>query len=562
MSNSFEDAFAAEPFDTSTDVAQDAYAYPLLLKHLLASGIACRSDGEIVYRDLVRYDYPTLAERVARLAHTLTGLGLRPGDTVGMLDWDSHRYLESYFAIPGMGAVLHMVNIRLSPDQILYTINHARDRALLVHADFLPLLEGIWDQVEGVRSIIVMADGLPIPPTRLPISGHYEAMLGAAEPRYEFPDFDEHTRATTFYTTGTTGRPKGVYFSHRQLVLHTLGAATALAASPSQGRIHRSDVYMPITPMFHVHAWGMPFVATMLGLKQVYPGRYAPDSLLRLQQAEGVTISHCVPTILQMLLACPESAACDLSGWKMIVGGSALTKGLALAALDRGIDVFSGYGMSETCPILTIAQLIPERMRESPTSEIEMRTRAGSPIPLVDLRVVNAKKGVEMPGSASSGELVVRAPWLTQGYLGDSENSRALWAGGYLHTGDVGVLHEDGSLQITDRIKDVIKTGGEWISSLEIEDLIMAHPGVEEVAVVGVTDGKWGERPLAVVVSSNNVRDVVTEESIRAHLSAICDRGVISKWAIPATIIFVDNLPKTSVGKLDKKVIRQKHGGF
>ncbi|TCP97419.1 fatty-acyl-CoA synthase [Sphingomonas sp. PP-F2F-A104-K0414] len=560
MSDTTEDPFAAPSCDAATDVAQDAYAYPLLLKHLLASGRARRSGAEIVYRDLLRYDYPALVKRVARLAHALTNLGLRPGDTIGMLDWDSHRYLESYFAIPGMGAVLHMVNVRLSPDQILYTINHARDQALLVHVDFLPMLEGIWDQIDGVKSVIVLTDGYPVPATRIPISGHYEELLEAAQSEYDFPDFDETTRATTFYTTGTTGRPKGVYFSHRQLVLHTLAAATALAASPVQGRVHRADVYMPITPMFHVHAWGMPFVATMLGLKQVYPGRYAPDVLLRLHQEEGVTISHCVPTILQMLLASPEAAACDLSGWKMIIGGSALTKGLALAAQDRGIDVFAGYGMSETCPILTIAQLTAEQLQGSSTVEIDARTRAGSPIPLVDLKVVKAATESGSIDSAKAGEIVVRAPWLTQGYVGDRDNSQALWAGGYLHTGDVGVLHDDGALQITDRIKDVIKTGGEWISSLEIEELILTHPDVISVAVIGVADGKWGERPLAVAISSSEAVNHDLAASIRSILMTCCDRGIISRWAIPSTIIFTKDLPKTSVGKIDKKLLRQQYG--
>ena len=255
-----------------------AYSYPLLIKHLLHTPLRHAPDQEIVYRDLVRYDYRTLAQRIGRLANGLASLGVGPGDTVGVLDWDSHRYLEGYFAVPGMGAVLHMVNIRLSPEQILYTINHAEDDVLLVHADFLPLIEGLRDRIERVRTIIVMVDEGDVPATPLEIAAEYEALLASSSAEYDFPDFDENTRATTFYTTGTTGLPKGVYFSHRQLVLHTLATATALGTAAEQGRLHRGDVYMPITPMFHVHAWGLPFIATMLGIKQVYPGRYAPGN--------------------------------------------------------------------------------------------------------------------------------------------------------------------------------------------------------------------------------------------------------------------------------------------
>ena len=271
----------------SDEPAPSAYAFPLLLKYLLASGLARAPEQEIVYRDVARFNYQTLADRVGRLANGLSNLGIKAGDTVGVLDWDSNRYLESYFAIPGMGAVLHMVNIRLSPEQILYTINHARDDALLVHADFLPLLESIWDRIKHVRTVIVLTDTEEVPVSTLPVTTEYEGLLAGAAPDYVFPDFDENSRATTFYTTGTTGLPKGVFFSHRQLVLHSLVMAGSMAASQVQGRLHRADVYMPITPMFHVHAWGMPFIATMLGLKQVYPGRYAPATLLGLQQSEG-----------------------------------------------------------------------------------------------------------------------------------------------------------------------------------------------------------------------------------------------------------------------------------
>src|SRR5271157_4676996 len=256
-----------------------AYAYPLLIKTLLHTALTNAPDQQIVFADRLRYDYRTLHDRIRRLASALTDLGVRPGDTVGVLDWDSHRYLESYFAVPSMGAVLHMVNVRLSPEQILYTINHAEDDVLLVHADFLPMLEGIRHRIDRVRAIVLLSDDDRTPETTLELAGEYEALLAAGSPGFEFADFDENTRATTFYTTGTTGLPKGVYFSHRQLMLHTLGVMASLGGHAAQGGFNSQDVYMPLTPMFHVHAWGLPYVASLLGVKQVYPGRYVPESI-------------------------------------------------------------------------------------------------------------------------------------------------------------------------------------------------------------------------------------------------------------------------------------------
>ncbi len=539
-----------------------AYGYPLLLKHVLRTALSRAPEAEIVYRDTVRFTYRTLAERVARLANGLVSHGLRAGDTVGVLDWDSHRYLESYYAVPGIGAVLHMVNIRLSPEQILYTINHAADDVLLVHVDFLPLLADIWDRIEHVRTVIVLTDDGEVPSTALPIAVEYEAMLAVASPAYDFPDLDENTRATTFYTTGTTGLPKGVFFSHRQLVLHTLSLATALGTAPVQGRLHRADVYLPITPMFHVHAWGMPFVATLLGIKQVYPGRYTPEALLGLIEREGATISHCVPTLLHMVLTSPDSAKVDLSGWKVMIGGATLSKGLARAALDRGIDVFTVYGMSETCPILTVSHLRPDDPTFGADDEqVDVRCRAGAPLPLVDLRIVDEAMEPVSSKEGSIGEIVVRAPWATQGYLGDAENSETLWRGGYLHTNDIGHMRPDGYLQITDRTKDVIKSGGEWISSLEIESVLSQHPVVSEVAVIALPDAKWGERPHAIVVRKDKSCNQAAESELKAHFNAFVERGAISKWAVPERIVFADSIAKTSVGKIDKKKLREDHTG-
>ncbi|OAJ63857.1 long-chain fatty acid--CoA ligase [Paraburkholderia ginsengiterrae] len=542
--------------DTQTQSMSSAYGYPLLVKQLLHTPMVQTPDQEIVYRGQVRMTYATLRERIARLANGLAGLGARLGTTVGVMDWDSHRYLECYFAVPMMGAVLQTVNVRLSPAEIAYTINHAGAEILLVHTDFLPVVEAIKDQLETVRTFIYIDEpGSSAAAHTIAFATEYEAMLAASATSYDFPDFDENTRATTFYTTGTTGLPKGVYFSHRQLVLHTITGMAALASPMSGQRVHNGDVYMPLTPMFHVHAWGMPYIATVMGLKQVYPGRYVPDQLVRLLRDERVTFSHCVSTILHMLLSCPEARSTDLSKWKVIIGGGALPQGLARAALERGIDVFAGYGMSETCPLLTLAQLPPGAEQLDPDEQVRLRCKTGRAVPLVDLRIVDENmQGLAHDGKAV-GEIVVRAPWLTQGYLKNPEASEQLWTGGYLHTQDIANIDASGSVQISDRIKDVIKSGGEWVSSLEVENLISQFPGVAEVAVIGIKDDKWGERPVALIVLKEGI--MVGADEIRQHLMTFATAGKISKYAVPQEIKFVESLQKTSVGKINKKWLRE-----
>ena len=544
-----------KPIDIArTRSAHDA---PLSIGHILDRGLAAAPTQEIVYADRLRYTYATLGERVRRLASALHALGVEPGSTVAIMDWDSHRYLECFFAVPMMGAVLHTVNVRISPEQVLYTINHAADDVILVNAEFLSLLEGIHEKIRPGVKLVLIDDGAPTSQSKLEFAAEYESMLAGATPSFRFPDLAEDTRATTFYTTGTTGLPKGVYYSHRQLVLHTLATAAALANAPHATFTAR-DVYMPITPMFHVHAWGLPYVATLLGVKQVYPGRYVPDTLLGLIGREKVTFSHCVPTILQMMLGSPAAAGVDLSGWKVIIGGSALPAPLARSAVERGIDVIAGYGMSETCPILTLAHLLP-KLLDSPIEEsVTYRCKAGRPIPFVQLRIVDAQMNDVAHDGASQGEVVVRSPWLTQGYLGEPEKSEELWRGGWLHTGDVGVIDADGYLKIVDRIKDVVKTGGEWVSSLDLEDIILRMPGIAEVAVVGIPDERWGERPIAFVVVKPGQGEPPSEGAIRLHVDNYAQRGAISKYAVPDRVHFVDAIPKTSVGKLDKKVIRAK----
>jgi fatty-acyl-CoA synthase len=533
-----------------TPSAHDA---SLSIRQILARGLAQAPAQEIVYADRARFTYRQFAERVNRLASALSRLGVKPGATVAMMDWDSHRYLEAFFAVPMMGAVLHTVNVRISPDQILYTINHAQDDVILVNAEFLPIIEAIQDKIRPGVKLVLISDAAQAPQTKLSFAAEYEAMLAAAAPAFDFPALPEDTRATTFYTTGTTGLPKGVYYSHRQLVLHTLAVTQALG-NATHATFTATDVYMPVTPMFHVHAWGLPYVATMLGVKQVYPGRYLPDVLLGLIAKEGVTFSHCVPTILAMMLGSPALREGQLEGWKVIIGGSALPASLARAAVERGVDIIAGYGMSETCPILTLAHLRPHMRDWTTEQKLPVLCRAGRPIPLVELRIVDADMKFVPHDGASQGEVVVRSPWLTQGYLGDGERSEELWYGGWLHTGDVGVIDADGYLKIVDRIKDVVKTGGEWVSSLDIEDLVLRVAGVSEAAVVGVPDEKWGERPIAFVVCRKDAPP--SEDSIRKHVQAFADKGTISKYAVPDRVYFVDAIPKTSVGKLDKKVIR------
>jgi fatty-acyl-CoA synthase len=535
---------------------KSAYSYPLLIKQLLHTPILYAPDQEIVYQDKARYTYREFYRRIHRLASGLSAAGVKPGDTVAVLDWDSHRYLECFFAVPMMGAILHTVNVRLSPDQILYTMNHAEDSVVLAHEDFLSMLEGIADRLETVRTFIFVKDGVAAQSTTLPIAIEYEEMLARSSDSFDFPDFDENVQATTFYTTGTTGEPKGVYFSHRQLVLHTLAVSVAVAGLTAPGRFQSGDVYMPITPMFHVHAWGFPYVATLLGAKQVYPGRYLPESILELIKREKVTFSHCVPTILHMLINHPKAKEVDLRGWKVNTGGMALPRGLAKTLVEMGIEVFHGYGMSETCPILTLANIKPHMMSWDIDRQLNYRTKTGFPIPLVDLKLLDENGQPAPMDGASTGEITVRTPWCAQGYFKNPESSEELWRGGRLHTGDVANVDEEGYVQITDRLKDAIKTGGEWVSSLELESLLSRHEAVSEVAVIGVPDEKWGERPAAFVVLKPEYLGHVSGENLRHFMLQLVSQGLLSKWAVPDTFELVEEIPKTSVGKIDKKLIR------
>ncbi|MCY1276638.1 Long-chain-fatty-acid--CoA ligase [compost metagenome] len=433
-------------------------------------------------------------------------------------------------------------------------MNHAEDRFVLVNSEFASLYQGIESQLTTVEKTILLTDAADKSCALPNCVGEYEALLDAASPRYAFPDFDENSVATTFYTTGTTGNPKGVYFTHRQLVLHTLAMASTIASLDSIRLLGNNDVYMPITPMFHVHAWGVPYVATMLGVKQVYPGRYEPEMLVELWKREKVTFSHCVPTILQMVMNARAAQGVDFGGWKIIIGGSALNHSLYDKAMSRGIQLTAAYGMSETCPLISCAYLNEELRAGSEDERTTYRIKAGVPVPLVEAAIMDAEGNFLPADGDSQGELVLRSPWLTQGYFREPERGAELWEGGWMHTGDVATIDGMGFIDIRDRIKDVIKTGGEWLSSLDLEDLISRHPAVREVAVVGVPDPQWGERPFALLILQEGLK--LDAKGLKEHLKPFVEEGHINKWAIPSQIAVVTEIPKTSVGKLDKKRIR------
>jgi fatty-acyl-CoA synthase len=543
-----------------------AYDFQLLLKHVLEHGVAWAPDQEIVYRDEVRHTYRATYQRVLRLASALQALGVGQGTKVGVIEWDSHRYLEMYFGVPGIGAILHTINPRLSLENVIYTMAHAEDEVLIFHEDFMPLVEQARPRLPSIRKYILITDQADNEhPERKPdvvsrVDAEYEELLTTASPLDELPDFDENTQATLSYTTGTTGKPKGVYFTHRQLVLHTFAGWGSLATICNYGPMDKREVYMPLTPMFHVHAWGVPYWATAYGFKQVYPGKYDPEIILRLIVEEKATFSHCVPSILQMVITAAAGKRLDLSHWKVVTGGARLTKGLARAARKLGIKVTGGYGLSESCPLLTIANLKPFMEEEwDEDRQLDWMVKTGFVMPLVKIRVVGPDgKDVARDGT-ETGEIVVRSPWLTSGYYKDPERAEELWAGGWMHTGDVATVDEYGYFQIVDRTKDVIKSGGEWIVSLELENLLSLHDDVLEAAVIGIPDERWDERPLAIILPREGAEERVTAARLREHLREFVANGVITSWAVPDQYTFVEELPRTSVGKIDKKVLRSRY---
>lgn len=536
------------------DTAPSSYHFPLLLRHLLRSAVDRAPQQEIVY-GARRLTYRDLEKRTAALGGALSRLGIRQGSTVAVMDWDSHRYLECFLGVPMLGAVLMTVNVRLSPDQIAYTVQHSDAELLIIHEDFAALAPSVLAAAPNIRHVIWATDSdLPKAPP-IATAGDYETLLMAEPASFDWVDFDENAMAVTFYTTGTTGSPKAVAFSHRQILLKTLVMYGAWAAQVPGQSFRQCDVYMPITPMFHVQAWGFPYVALLLGVKHVYPGRYDPSTLLRLRRDEGVTFSHCVPTLLDSLLRAPESAATDLTGWKICVGGTNLNESLAKSALERGVDVFAAYGLSETYAGTLLTGFVDAPDRSDPSQQLAIRCKAGRALPFVDLRIIDIEMRSVARDDQTVGEIVVRMPWATTAYQGLPEASEDLWRGGYLHTQDLARIDADGYVTIVDRSKDVIKSGGEWISSLELERLLMGQSGVVECAVIASADEHWGERPMALVVVMDDAPSDIAQR-LREHLYDLTKLGHLSRLAVPEQILIVPYLPKTSVGKLDKKALR------
>lgn len=553
--------------------AQDAYGFPLIIKQLLNRAKIASTNQTISYADKVTYTYAEFFKRVNRLANVLKNMGLQAGDVVAVMDWDSHRYLEAYFAVPMSGMILQTVNVRLAEDKVLYTINHAKPKALLLNAEFEPMAKNYRHDAPSIEKIIWL-DDTELDDTKLDnkkygeyepqterssmpdyIEDEYEALLAATSDAFDFPDFDENTIATTFYTSGTTGDPKGVFFTHRQIVLQTLASTLASALNAEGQGARYNDVYMPMTPLFHVHAWCWPYGATMIGLKQVYPGRYLAPRLVDLIEQHKVTLSHGVPAILQMLLKEMAARGRKFDGLKLLLGGSKLNEGLAKAAIESGIEFMSGFGMSESCPVLSRAVFDDKTDSMEMKEQLNYRCLSGSPIMLVSMEIWDENGKPQPMDGKSTGELVIRAPWLTQSYFKNSDAGNELWEGGWMHTQDIASISSSGTLSITDRLKDVIKSGGEWISSLEVETIFSFHPSVADVAVIGVPDERWGERPLALVVLKPDYADTKAADILALGHQAV-EKGYLPKYGVPNEIKFLLEMPKTSVGKLDKKRVR------
>ncbi|MBO2532889.1 MAG: long-chain fatty acid--CoA ligase [Thermoactinomycetaceae bacterium] len=522
--------------------------YPLTLMHLLERAGSLYGSVEIVSRmpdkSMHRYTYADFYRRARSLAKALQKAGLKRGDRVGTLMWNHYVHLEAYFGIPAAGGVLHTLNLRLHPDEIAYIANHAGDRFLIVDDVLLPLLQKFRDRLKVERIIVVSLTGQPVPEGM----EEYESFIAEPAEDFVYPDLDEEEAAGMCYTSGTTGRPKGVVYSHRSLVLHSFASAMADTLG-----ISRHDVVLPVVPMFHVNAWGLPFTCTMVGAKQVFPGPHLdPVSLLELFKGEQVTFTAGVPTIWLGILQVLEKnpGQWDLNPkLRMVVGGAAAPESLIRAFDRHNLRVVHAWGMTETAPLGTVSLLKPHMESLSVDEQYAYRAKQGLPAPFVEVRIVN-EQGVAPHDGKTMGELQVKGPWIAADYYNRPDSRDSFTEDGWFRTGDVATIDPEGFVKITDRTKDLIKSGGEWISSVDLENALMGHPAVAEAAVIAVPHPKWQERPLAVVVLKEGAR--ATEEELIQHLAPR-----FAKWWLPDGVVFVKEIPRTSAGKFLKAKLRE-----
>ncbi|MEI5906433.1 long-chain fatty acid--CoA ligase [Bacillus spongiae] len=493
------------------------------------------------------FTYKEIVERTRRLASALHQLGVQKGDKIGTLAWNHHRHLEAYFAVPCSGAVLHTINFRLSPEHIIYIINHAEDRFLLVDADLVPLLEKIKDKLRNVKGYIIMTDQEKVETSLSPVY-FYEDLLTDGDPTYSFiEDLDENTPAGLCYTSATTGNPKGVIYSHRGIFLHSMALGLADTVGMSE-----KDIAMAVVPMFHVNAWGMPFASMWFGTTQVLPGPYfTPKLLAELIQEYKVTLTAGVPTIWLGLLKEIEENPYDLSSLRgVLCGGSAAPRSMIEAFEQKyNIPFLHAYGMTETSPMALISVSNSSQESLSMEERMDIKAKQGMLVPGLDMKIVGKDGEVKWDGK-EMGELALRGPWIASEYYNDDRTGDA-FRDGWLYTGDVVTIDEQGYIKIVDRTKDLIKSGGEWISSVDLENSLMAHEAVFEAAVVAIPHEQWQERPIACVVLKDGYQDSVCKETLMEFL-----RPQFAKWWLPDDILFMKEIPKTSVGKFLKRALR------
>ncbi len=526
-------------------------SHPLLISNLLVHAERHHGEQQIVSRrvegDLHRYTYKDLAARARQLAKALAALGVGPGQTVGTLAWNGYRHMELYYAVSGSGAVLHTLNPRLHPDQVVYIADHAEDQVLCFDATFLPLVEAVAARLKTVKHFVLMTDRAHMPAkTKVPKLLCYDELVEAQDDRYEWPQFDENSASSLCYTSGTTGNPKGVLYSHRSTILHAYAGALPDALNASA-----RDVILPVVPMFHVNAWGLPYAACMVGAKMVFPGPALDGkSLYELFEGEKVTMSAGVPTVWQGLLAYTDANNLKFSTMKRtVIGGSACPPAMMQTFQEKyGVQVLHAWGMTEMSPLGTVCTFKPKHLALPVAEQMAVQAKQGRAIFGVDMKIIDADgKALPHDGKAS-GELLVKGPWIVSQYF-KGEGGNPL-VDGWFPTGDVSTIDADGYMQITDRSKDVIKSGGEWIGSIDIENIAMAHPAVAMAACIAAFHPKWDERPLLVVVKKPGA-EVTRDEMLKFF------EGKIAKWWTPDDVVFTEAIPLGATGKMQKNKLRE-----